>query len=296
LQDKQPSVFSDLKKKTEDYHNTLDALYTNRSFAPPTLEMNFTHSEKHINHSGSLRIGNQCLEKIPENSLSLDLSYCILITKIDPILKKCIYLESLKLEGLDELSSLETLPPLRYLIHLNLLKCPRLEEQKWGPWIASLPSLKELRLCCENWRDLSVFECSAPLSFIHLASGPLISEVSLSRMMRGHPYLGGLCLEDFPNASNHLLEALEGKPMRDIGLSSCPLLTDEGLAFLHSFSLQWLMLHDCPKITEKGLLPLKKEGLKITITECPNIDPEPLRKNGLELWCDREAIPTQNSG
>lgn len=290
LKKDQTDIFQNIQQKTHDFFSSLDALYGHRSFAPVRQEAS-SSQEKQLNLSGSLAINDQTLEKnLSPSLISLDLSHCILLSRVEPVLKSCPYLEELKLEGVDDLSDLEErTPPLRYLMHLNLLKCPRLIEEKWGPWIASLPSLKELKLCCNQWKDLSPLAKTAPLSFIHLVTGPHIPEDALAQFLKAQPQLGGLCLEDFPNAGNRVLKALLGKPMRHIGLANCPLLTDEGLASIHSFSLEWLMLHNCPQITEEGLKGLKKEGLKLFITQCPKVNSSLLKQYGFHIWSDEVA-------
>ncbi len=271
-----PRRASRLKKIVEEYSATLQELYRRRAFTPSGQPSHFAPKKEindqqlaselkkrgalfsldlsgcsrvtgkgiiapglsSLNMSGSLRVDAAQIASQCPGLRSLDLSHCRLLTDacLTSILQACTGLEELLLEGVDDLQSIVG-EPLRDLRLINLLKCPTLDGT-WAPWISSLPALKELRLSCSGWSDAEFCRLRGDAwHFLHLSDCSKISSQSIVSLLEQNRGLGGLIIEESSITGEELFEALQGKPLRYLGLRHCPNVKNDA-SFIKEFPLE----------------------------------------------------------
>ncbi len=231
------------------------------------------HDLLSLNASHCIRFMNPLMAPLMRSCpklLTLDLSHCSLLTDAGvAALLQNSQLEELNLQGLDELCEIPPLPPARFLRSLNLSECPRLDGASWSSWLASLPSLKELRLCCALWTSDHLDRLSGnlhSLSRLSLSDGLFLSSEAVAVLIAANPTLVNLTLENCPQIVDALIASLQKHSLRSISLINCPRITDEALTALKGHPLQWMKIQNCPGIREEGLIALQNEGVEIYVS------------------------------
>jgi arylsulfatase A-like enzyme len=251
---------------------------------------------RYLNLSGCLRVTDKTLQQLPAwfpELRSLHLASCLLISDegVATLLQKS-HLEELNLEGLEDLTTLpDDLPQAVHLQKLNLAHCPRLKGKHWAPWIASLPSLRQLHLSCSHWSDSEweiLIEKLHTLRSLALFDAEKLSKQAIRSFLAANQSLTSLWIQNCPNVDDELIQSLENSQIRSLTLVDLEKVTDKSIRRLRPLSLQCLILKNCPKIQGEGLIELKKEGYPLILSTNSNLSQEQiqlLQSKQIHLFC-----------
>ncbi len=237
------------KKELLGFSNQLDALYQQKRFCPKE-EIETPHF--HFTWENRLDIEDKDLDAwCSQNSTlsSLELKECFLLTDaaVRSALAQLPNLETLKLEGLDEvMGDFQLAPP--GLASLTLLESTGLSGTRIAPWIASLSGLCHLKLDVSNFSraDYAALQrTKSSWQHLELRGAGLLDDECLSELIANQINLKHLHLE---GAAVKSLGVLQAMSVQFLLLERCPDLTDETLRALLSLPLRVLCVRHCPNV------------------------------------------------
>lgn len=199
-----------LKEKTEVFFTSLDQLYSEH----PSEKK---ESPLHLDFRDSLKLSDQKLEEELKNHphiFSLSLSNCLLLTDrgIAAALHACLKLETLHLNGIDEITG-SNWPPSPHLTYLKIFNCPYLK----ADWIKKLPSLRILQLEGLLFSDEDLIELAQTqrnLSAIHFSNMSHITDRGLKPLLEANEHLVIVSVSDCPHVTPACLDSIQSKILR----------------------------------------------------------------------------------